>query len=344
MLSSGESGPGHMQPAGRDGHVAAGDVEVAGEPDEHERGPLQLHAVDVVHHRGRARHHGRRLAGGVEDGGIADLARRDSGDLLRPIQGELGRVPAEFIEAPGPARHELPVVQALGDDEVRHGEGQGTVGAGPQLQVDIRHGSQGGHPGIRDDELHPPFPGVEQMPGLGSARVERVAPKGKDALGVGEVGRGALPVDGAPSHAGGRGAGARFRAVVGRAIEQREPGEEGPRMLGVPAVEDHRLRAALGFDGLQLPGDGIQGFAPGDRHHLSAAAGAHPLERRADPVFVIDPLTLGRAFGAQGARVLRILQAALDLDDPAVFDVAVEPALGDRVADRADGLSDFDPG
>ena len=55
-------------------HVAAGDVEVAGEADEGGGRPLVLHAVGVVDHRGGARHHGGRLGGGVEDGRLADLA------------------------------------------------------------------------------------------------------------------------------------------------------------------------------------------------------------------------------------------------------------------------------
>ena len=140
-------------------------------------------------------------------------------------------------------------------------------------------------------------------------------------------------------------AGARLGAVVGRAEQEGEPLQEGPQLLGIAAVEDHRLRPALGFELLQVLGDGVEGLRPGDGDHLRPTRGGPTrLSGRAQPVLVVDPLPLGGALGAEGAPLLRVLERALDLDDAAVLDVAVETALGRGVADGTDRFAHLDPG
>ena len=137
VLTGDEPCPADLEPAKGGGPVAAGHVEVAGEPDEREDGAIVLHAVCVVHHRRRARHDGGRPGRGVQPGRRADLLGRHAADALHSRKVEIGHVVPVLGEALRELGHELPVEQALLDDHVRHAEGQRPVRSRLELQMDV---------------------------------------------------------------------------------------------------------------------------------------------------------------------------------------------------------------
>ena len=155
---------------------------------------------------------------------------------------------------------------------------------------------------------------------------------------------GHLAVEQLERHRGGREAGARLGAEVGRAVLQRQALHEGAQLLGVADVEDRRLGPALGPDALEVGGDLLERLVPRDRLELAGAARPGAPQRREQPVLVVDVLARRGALGAERAAVVRILARALDLDDAAVAHVEVEAALRRGIADRADRLAHLDAG
>ena len=99
--------------------------------------------------------------------------------------------------------------------------------------------------------------------------------------------------------------------------------DDGPGLAGVPQLEE-------------LAGDGGEGLVPGDWLELRvgvALAAAHPLERRPQPVAVVEELGHHRPFDAQPAGLHGVVVPAFDVDDPPGLEVDPQPA--ERVAELA---------
>ena len=113
-------------------------------------------------------------------------------------------------------------------------------------------------------------------------------------------------------------------------------------VLWVTREEDDRLRTVLRLCGVEVLGDLVQGLVPANRLELALAALAHTSQRGLQPVGAIDVLPRGRTLRAQASMRMRSLFRTLDSNDLAVLHEQIQPALRGRVANRADGLSDFD--
>ena len=342
-LPRGEPGSADLQPTRWYSHVSTDDVEVAGEPDERQGGSVVLHTVCMVHNGSRAGHESGGLGGGVEARGFAYLLGRDSGDALHPFRAEVFDIGAILGKAHRVFSHEIAVVEAFLDDDVRHPQSQGSVRAGLELEMDVGEARHGRFPGIDYDELHASIAGIEQPSGAGGVGVEGIGAPDKQAAGVADVRPGRLTIDQLEGHGHGGMAGARLGGVVGAAVFHGEPLHERPHVLGIPHEEDHRLGAALGLEPFQVGYDRLQGFVPRDRHEIAGPPRSHPFERRAEPVLVIDVLPGGCPLRAESPRAVRILFGALHLDDAPVEHVAVQAALGGGVADRAHRLANLYP-
>ena len=95
---------------------------------------------------------------GVPDGGLLDVRRRDPGDALGPLGGELLHMLQEFLGMGGVFGDEGLVHQPFPLNHMRHPQDQRRIGSHPQGKMQIRQLRQLDPPGIRHDELGPPWP------------------------------------------------------------------------------------------------------------------------------------------------------------------------------------------
>ena len=79
----------------------------------------------------------RQPAAGDHVRGFDDFLRGNAADRLRTCRRELGGIGGVFLEADAVVIHEFLIIESLGDEHVRDGQRQGTVRAGPGLQVQI---------------------------------------------------------------------------------------------------------------------------------------------------------------------------------------------------------------
>ena len=89
---------------------------------------------------------------GQQPDGRAQLADRDAGQPLDARRVVLQGGPADLVEARGPGRDVRLVDQALLDRQVEQAVGQGQVGAGRELQVQIGGAGGVGPARVDDDE------------------------------------------------------------------------------------------------------------------------------------------------------------------------------------------------
>ena len=80
-------------------------------------------------------------------GSSDDLLLGNPGHLLNLIEGELAGALGQLVKAVGPALDEVMVVEVLVNDDLDHREGESSVGARAQLQVDV--GVRSRLPGVR---------------------------------------------------------------------------------------------------------------------------------------------------------------------------------------------------
>ena len=121
-------------------------VEIAGNGLHRDDALAVLHAVGLLVD-GETPHDGRRFGGRVHAGSLVDLLDRYVADLSCALgrHALLGVKDArgELIETVAPQVDKLGIVELFTDDDVQHGHGQGCIGAGTQLDMDV---SAGGKP------------------------------------------------------------------------------------------------------------------------------------------------------------------------------------------------------
>ena len=110
------------------------------------------------------------------------------------------------------------------------------------------------------------------------------------------------------------------------------------------AREEHdALRTILSFNFVEVLSDHADGLIPADRLEFAFAPCADALQRSFDPVFPVNIAFTGLALYADFSFVPRMGIHAFDLDDPAVFNIAVDAAVHTGTADGAHGVLHFDP-
>jgi len=94
----------------------------------------------------------------------------------------------------------------------------------------------------------------------------------------------------------------------------------------------------LGFDALELGGDGLEGFVPGDALELTFAACPGPFERMQQPVGVVLAAQVGppaRAGAQLGGGEAVWAVVAVEAGDASVFDMGDQQAASAAVVGRA---------
>ena len=298
-------------------------------------------------------------AGGLDD--VLSVDPADLGGLLgRPLLDDL----CKLLETVGPPLHEVVVVEVLLDEDVRHGHGQGGVGAGAHAQPHLGAGGQPREGRVDGDHLGTALhavddPMAEEVVGVGNNSVAapvhddlRTAPLGTFLVVailelLRHIGDHEVAVHG--SHGGRTRAEARVACKIAhgevRGAERRmcQIGDLVAVVAAGADVADDGLGTVVLPDGADLLLDDVEGLVPADLLPLVLAALAGALHGMAQARRVVDELRHFEAAHAQRALVKRVLRVALDLLELAVLGVvkhaAAVMAAGARPGGRAgDGV------
>jgi hypothetical protein len=119
--------------------------------------------------------------------------------------------------------------------------------------------------------------------------------------------------------------------------------QERPHPLGIAGIKDNPFGTGLFFYLEKSGGDGIQGFIPGNGFKLSGASVPLSNKRGTNAILVINILSAGGTFGAEGPRVVGVFFRPFHLDDDPILDVGIDTAMGSGAADGTDRIPDLDP-
>ena len=255
--------------------------------------------------KARIHHSGRR-------GGSQIARRRDNlcGRHVAHRLGPLGRPNSsrlrQLAKTRGIAGHELVVIQALGNQDMRNAQQQGQVTARAHAQPAVGKRSRATAPGVDHDNLRPTATGiVERINGPHRRRIDDGTPQVHDAIGTRQVGGGAVAQAVLPTGETAYLAGAIGTVHVGRT--QRMHKAIGPVAVERGHAERHtqRTRPALVNNAQKTLGNLRERLVP--RNHiepraiLAASHGVH------------DAVTLVKrhcqampSAGAQGSRRARM--------------------------------------
>ncbi|CAB4921447.1 unannotated protein [freshwater metagenome] len=286
----------------------------------------------------------RGLGGGVLPGQGADGVGGDAGLRLGPLRGVLLDPLGELGVADGELLDVVVVGQPLGDDHVRHRQGQRAVGARAQRDVLVGGGGRAGPHRVDHDDLGAARAGLGDVGPQVQVRALHVAGPDQDEPGVHQ----ALRVDPggvADGHrVGGAGPGVAVGPLGDRGTQLREE-----RVAHVEAVEDalgaqvadrhDRLGAELLDGGPQPGGDLADRGVPADPLELPAALGAGAAHREQHPAGVVHPVQVVVDLHAQAAGGVRVVGVAGHLDGDAVGD-GHEHRAGVRAVVRAGAADD----
>jgi hypothetical protein len=230
-------------------------------------------------------------------------------------KGILGNVLARFEEvlAADEITDEITAPQALGQQDMRDGNGQGTILAGLDGKPLLGLGGRGLELGIHRRERPPLDDAVEAPDRRGDHAVgaDGIAAPHDEVLALVEV---VVPV--VPQPLGvvgaellGLGADRAMGDVVRRADDLRHGIVDDVAHVGVTAAQQHVLVRLTVRAKLEDPvRDGVECLVPADRNELRVHApslfGIRALQRYLDPVRVVDHLQPEMAAGAADAVVL----------------------------------------
>ena len=142
--------------------------------------------------KARIHHSGRR--------GGSEIARRGDnlcgrhvahrlGPLGRPSTGRL----RQLVKACGIAGNELVVIQFLGNQDMGNTQQQGQIASGTHAQPAVGKRGRAAAPGVNHDDLRPTATGiVERINGPHRRRIDNGTPQIHDAIGMRQVGGGAV--------------------------------------------------------------------------------------------------------------------------------------------------------
>ena len=312
---------------GRD--VPARRIQVAADRHKTDQGPGRVEIVggpfDGVAPLERGRP-GR----GVHPGRRPDRFGRRPGDGFRPFRRKGVHMPGQVVEAPGPFRHERPVVQSFRNDHLQQGQGQDVVRPRPEGEPEVGPLRQLGPAGVHHHEAGP---GPQRAGQLGTDHALLVGGRDVAAPEDGQLGRVVEVghrIESAGVEAGdlpGRVADILDRRHIGRSEEIGQPDQgEMLQPLGHPLAEGRGPGPVFRADSPQPVGDGRQGLVPTDGCPFSLAPFAGPPQGPAQPVGMGQFVRARRPFGTDVAAVEIPVGVAGHPDDPVVPDPYLEGA------------------
>ena len=195
--------------------------------------------------KARIHHSGRR--------GGSEIARRGDnlcgrhvahrlGPLGRPSTGRL----RQLVKTRGIAGHELVVIQVLGNQDMRNAQQQGQVAARTHAQPAVGKRGRAAAPGVDHDNLRPTATGiVERINSPHRRRIDDGTPQIHDAIGMRQVGGGAVTQAVLPAGETAYLAGTVGTVYVGRA--QRMHKAIGPVAVERRHAERHAQRTGATF-------------------------------------------------------------------------------------------------
>ena len=324
-------------------HLAAGDVDVAGDGPQANDGVRHRGAIGAHIHR-HAPMHGSLLGAREIAGGGDDLFGRHVGDGGNAVRRILGGARRHLVEAAHPAFDEILVVQFFADDHMQHAERQRAIGAGAELQMvpgaagdpvaarlhgdDIRAALHAVHDPVAEEPvgatlgrvLAPEQDHLWRRPcGIIVAAFEELRAIGHREIAHHRLhGADARRVAGLPGQAELR--------PVGAAETVAEEGDRAANVAPGALREHHRLGAVLVADRAQPLFADVEGFVPGNRFERPLAARADAFQRAGDAVRVIHVLRHGQDARAGAPLRPGMRLVALDAHHAAILDEQLLPA------------------
>ena len=264
------------------------------------------------------------LAAGKQTRGGADLVGGDPSDRLGPFRRELLHMRGEFGEAVRPLRDEGLVVEFLADDDIEHRQRERIVGAGPDLQPEVRlfgerRAARIDHDGARivRERLHHIEARLAVRP-----RQHRVVTPKEDASRRHVAG---VIADREIAEGQNRGVDPRMEALgearlapIGRAERMAETRHPADMMAAGAGPERDGLGSVLFANCQQALGDLVERVVPGDALPLAGLTFALAPQRIFQPVRVVDEVGRHRPDRAQTAMIERRCAIALDLQQHAI--------------------------
>ncbi len=242
----------------------------------------------------------------------------------------------------GVAGHVVAVGEAVAQQDVHDGHGQGAVGAGAQDQahIGLRHG--GGFVDVDDNDLGAPFlAGAHGMGHHIDLGVHRIGAPDDDAVALAHFLRAdARKIAGAGDVAGPGGADADGFVLAGIALGSAQAVDavalHVPHGAGIEIGPDG-FGPVLGLDSGKARGNLGHGLVPRDALELTGALRPGALQRVLEAIGVVDALGVAGDFLADDpGRVGVILGATHAANGAIVHEINIEGA-GRRAIMRADG-------
>ena len=327
LVKQGKPGPRQSGRQAED-HVAAGDVQVAGQSHQVDQGAVRVHAVDVLLDA-HAPLQGRWPGGGIQPGRGDDLLLRHPGDAFHHLRREALQPFLQLVEAGRIFLNKIMIIQVFLDDDVHHTHGQRRVRGGAQLQPQVRLVGQLAAAGVDDDQSGAVSQGMGQVDALVLVRVgdQVVAAPGDHAfrLVVVIAERDVHAHDLADGDAR-QVAHVPRRQHVGRTVQVGDPVHEAVEIAPCAVAEHHRFSAGFPFYLVQFVGNDGQRLVPGQPPPLALAPLSDSLHgvEQAVRVFLEFQVAVGLLAGIAFAD--RVIPVRLDLYRLAVLDGHVNAA------------------
>ncbi len=300
--------------------------DIAGDDVEGKQGPDGLPAVrEPLHAIARRQGHGVHRTDVM--GQLLQEFNGDIGDLRRPSWGELPDAVLEFLIPQDMVVDELPVGQALADEEVGDAEGEGGICSGPGLHQQVGAFGGLGPPGVDHHQFGALLLRLFDEDHLLDVGLGGVLPPQDDQLRVFDVPGGVVLVVAQRQPDGFQ---ARRPAQV--AVHGGGPAEKLPEPAAEPVHESRHAAARIEQDApgpellFQLshpPRYRFQGRIPGDPFKPS---GRGPLQGMQYPVLRMGPLHVAEPLDAHPFRGGPVAGVGVDVDDPASLHVYLEAA------------------
>src|SRR5215207_4306217 len=278
-----------------------------------------------------------------------DLLDRHARDFRSPFRRTRRQMRFQFIGAIGVAIHIRPVGVALAEQHVHDAAGEGTVGAGPKQDLDIRllHGVIVVDVDRRNFRA-PLFTGARRMRHHVDLRVYRIGAPDHDEIRDAHLARiDAGDLAGADRKADARNVGADGRVETRISLHMRKAidavAHHEPHGAGV-IIRPYGFGAEFTLRLIETRGDFIERFIPGNPRELARTLWSGTAHRMEQPVRVMNALGVARDLRAYHAGGIGLQLGAADATDRAAVDYLDVERAGRRTIVRTGGVADIDLG